>query len=61
MITFQFRDFECGNWLHKTPLQIALENNSKEIGELLISKGADINTKNIIYRNIKLLLLINVI
>ena len=28
-----------------TPLHIAAENNSKEIGEILISKGANINTK----------------
>ena len=32
-------------------------NNSKEIGELLISKGADINEKDIIYLNINILLL----
>ena len=36
----------------KTPLHIAAYNNSKEIGELLISKGADINAKDIIYLNI---------
>ena len=29
-----------------TPLHSAAENNSKEIGELLISKGADINSRN---------------
>jgi len=29
---------------------MAAENNSKEIGELLISKGADINAKDIIYQ-----------
>ena len=29
-----------------------VENNSKEIGEVLISKGADINAKDIIYLNI---------
>ena len=34
---------------HKTLLHIAARNNSKEIGEILISKGADINAKNIIY------------
>ena len=34
------------------PLHIAAENNSKEIGEILISKGADINAKDIIYLNI---------
>ena len=37
------------NW---TPLHSAAKNNSKEIGELLISKGADINAKAIIYLNI---------
>ena len=35
-----------------TPLHYAAENNSKEIGELLISKGADINAKAVIYLNI---------
>ena len=29
---------------------MAAEENSKEIGELLISKGADINAKDIIYQ-----------
>ena len=38
---------------NETPLHIALENKSDKIGELLISKGADINAKNIIYQNIK--------
>ena len=33
--------------------------NSKEIGELLISKGADINAKDIIFLNMIILLLIN--
>ena len=37
--------------MKKTPLHWALEKNSKEIGELLITKGADINTKDIIYQN----------
>ena len=39
-------------WFHKEndiPLHYAAMNNSKEIGELLISKGADINAKDIIY------------
>ena len=40
------------------PLHIALQKNSKEIGELLISKGADINLKDIIYLNIIILFLI---
>ena len=33
----------------KAPLHFAAENNSKEIGEILISKGANIYTKDIIY------------
>jgi len=33
-----------------TPLHIAAKHNSKEIGELLITKGADINAKDIIYQ-----------
>ena len=40
---------------------IALNNNSKEIGEILISKGANINSKDIIYQNIKILFLIKII
>ena len=35
--------------------------NSPWIGELLISKGADINAKDIIYLNIIILFLINII
>ena len=35
--------------MNKTSLHIAAEFNSKEIGELLISKRADINGKDIIY------------
>ena len=38
------------NKKNRTPLHIALEKNSKEIGELLISKGADINAKDIHYQ-----------
>ena len=34
---------------NRTPLHIAATNSIK-IGELLISKGADINAKNIIYQ-----------
>ena len=37
----------------KTPLHYAAENDSNKIGEILISKGADINAKDIIYQNIK--------
>ena len=35
-------------------------NDSIKIGELLISKGADINAKDIDYQNIKLLFLITI-
>ena len=38
---------------NKTPLHIALEKKSDKIGEILISKGADINSKDINYQNIK--------
>ena len=44
--------------MNKSPLYIALVNNFKEIGEILILKGADINAKDIIYLNIKILFLI---
>ena len=44
-------------WLTKyvggqTLLHYAARNNSKEIGEVLISKGANINAIDIIYLNI---------
>ena len=38
---------------NKTLLHIAAEQDSNKIGELLISKGADINAKDIIYQIIK--------
>ena len=34
---------------NNTPLHIALWNKSDKMGELLISKGADINAKDIIH------------
>ena len=34
------------------PLHYAAEKNSKEMLEILISKGADINAKDINYQNI---------
>ena len=43
------------------PLHYAAENNSKEMFEILISKGADINAIDIIYLNILILFLIKVI
>ena len=46
----------------KAPIHYAAEFNSKEVGELLIAKGADVNVKDIIYQNIKIILfLINII
>ena len=35
---------------NQTPLHWAAAYNRKEIGEVLISKGADINAKDIIYQ-----------
>ena len=40
------RNLNKNNW---TPLHYAAEKDSIKIGELLISKGADINAKNIIH------------
>ena len=37
---------------NKTPLHRAAEKDSIRIGELLISKGANINAKNFIFQNI---------
>ena len=47
--------------MNLTPLHFAAGNNSREIGEVLMSKGADRNAKNIIYLNIIILFLINII
>ena len=44
-----------------TPLHFAAENNSKKMGELLISKGVDINAKDIIYQIINKIFFINII
>ena len=46
---------------NKTPLWIAFVNLSKEIVKLLISKGADINAKDMIYLNIIILFLVKII
>ena len=40
------RKFDYNN---RTPLHYATENNSKDIGDLLLIKGADINVIDIIY------------
>ena len=42
-------------------LHYAARWNSKDKGEILISKGADINSKDIQYQNIKILFLIKII
>ena len=39
-----------------TPLHIAAEKDSNKMGEILISKGADINAKTIIYQIIAIIL-----
>ena len=49
------------NKVNTTPLHYAAKNNSKEIGELLISKGADINATDFIYLNIIIVIFINLI
>ena len=49
------------NKKNKTPLHLAAIYNLKEIGEVLISKGADIKAKDIIYLNIIILFLIKII
>ena len=36
---------------NKTPLHLAAEKNAKDIGELLIIKGADVNAKDINFHN----------
>ena len=43
------------------PLHYAAYNNSKEIGELLITKGADINSKDITFHIMMKLFFINII
>ena len=40
------------NLNNNTILHVAAMRNLNNIGELLISKGADINAKDIIYQNI---------
>ena len=38
------------NLNNRTPLHVATEKDLVNIGELLISKGADLNAKNFIYQ-----------
>ena len=45
----------------KAPIHYAAEFNSKEVGELLIAKGVDVNIIDIIYHNIIILFLIKII
>ena len=40
------RNLNKNNW---TPLHYAVEKDSNKMGELLISKGADINAEDIIH------------
>ena len=51
MIKIEIKEWNLNknNW---TPLHSAAYNGSNIIGELLISAGADINAKDIIYQNI---------
>ena len=47
IIEIKERNLKKNKWM---PLHYAAENGSIKMGELLISKGADINAKNIIYQ-----------
>ena len=49
IIEIKERNLKLNN---QTPLHIALKNKSDKIGEILISKGANINAKGIIYQKI---------
>ena len=50
LIEIKERNLNINN---QTPLHIAAIYDSNKIGEILISAGADINAKTIIYQNIK--------
>ena len=58
IIKIKLRKFHKKNC---TALHIAAANNSKEIGELLISNGADINAIDIVYLKIIVFFLMNII
>ena len=58
IIMFYYRQLEI-NFNNQTPLHIAAKNNYREIGELLIRKGADLSARAIIYQIIIILFLIN--
>ena len=45
--------------MNQTPLHFAAIYNSKAIGKILISKGANINETDIIYLNIGIFFIIN--
>ena len=47
--------------MNQTPLYVAAWENSVEIGELLIRKGAAINAKDIFYQIIRIMILITII
>ena len=44
--------------MNRTPLHYAAKNDSKKVGKLLISKGADINAKDLNNQNLMFILLI---
>ena len=46
---------------NKTPLHIAAYSHSKDVGELLILRGADINAKDFYYENKKISFLSKII
>ena len=44
VICYKSRKYNCENW---TPLHYAASNNSKEVGEMLLKKGADFTLQDI--------------
>ena len=49
------------NHKDRTPFFDAIENNSKELLELLITKEVDINARKIIYQIIRIIFFIKII